>query len=139
MSNAAIGYGTTIAISTNGGTTFTDVAEVFSITPPSDTVDTVDVTHMASPNATREFVLGLRDPGEASFEMNFVPGSAADTLLQTIRDSRQTVSCRITFPNDATWTFSGILTGYEPEVPVDDRMTATVTFKVTGSVLAEAA
>lgn len=136
MTNALIGYGTTFAISTNG-TTFTDVAEVFEVTPPSDSLDTVDATHMSSPNATREFIFGLRDPGEASFEMAFIPGSASDVLIQSIRDTRQTVTCRITFPNNATWTFSGVLTGYEPAVPLDDRMTATVTFKVSGSTVVD--
>lgn len=138
--NASIGYGSTLELSTDGGTTFTEVAEVFDITPPSDNVDVIDATHMASPNATREYILGLNDPGECSFEMNFIPGSAADILIQGIRTARERVTCRITFPNSATWTFSGILTAYEPAVPTDDRMTATVTFKVTGSyVVGEAA
>ncbi|MCM2506065.1 phage tail protein [Aureimonas altamirensis] len=140
MSEAQIGYSTRFDISTDGGTTFQPVSEIIEITPPSDTIDTVDATHMSSPNATREFILGLRDPGEASLEMAFIPGSNSDVLLQSIRDSRQNVTCRITFPNDATWTFQGILTGYEATVPLEDRMTATVTFKVTGStVVGEAA
>lgn len=134
MTEALIGYGTRFAISTNG-TSYTDIAEVFEITPPSDTIDTVDASHMASPNATREFIFGLRDPGEASFEMAFIPGSESDELIQTVRDSRQSVSCRITFPNQVTWTFTGVLTGYEPAVPLDDRMTASVTFKVSGSTV----
>ncbi|MEW9838236.1 phage tail tube protein [Mesorhizobium marinum] len=82
MTDAAIGYGSVFEVSTNGGSSWTEIAEVFSITPPSDTVDVIDATHMASPNRTREFVLGLQDPGEASFEMNFVPGSASDAYIQ---------------------------------------------------------
>jgi len=93
----------------------------------------IDATHMQSPNSTREFILGLNDPGECSFEMNFIPGSTADALLQQVKADREAVSCRITFPNTVTWTFTGLLTGYEPAVPTEDKMTATVTFKVTGS------
>lgn len=130
---AIIGYGSLFAISTDDGTTFTDLAEVYDITPPSDSVDVIDATHMTSPNATREFIIGLNDPGECSFEMNFIPGSTADAAIQSVRTARERVSCRITFPNDVTWTFAGILTGYEPAAPTDDKMTATVTFKVTGS------
>lgn len=137
---AMIGYGSRFAIQAAGDADFVELAEVYDITPPSDNVDVIDATHMQSPNATREFILGLNDPGECSFEMNFIPGSIADAKIQAVRSARAKVSCRITFPNDQTWTFSGILTAYEPAAPTDDKMTATVTFKVTGSyVVGEAA
>lgn len=137
---AMIGYGSRLAIKATGDSDFVELAEVYDITPPSDSVDVIDATHMQSPNATREFILGLNDPGECSFEMNFIPGSDADAKIQAVRAARERVQCQITFPNGQTWTFSGILTGYEPAAPTDDRMTATVTFKVTGSyVVGEAA
>lgn len=132
---AAIGYGSLFSVSTDDGTTFVDIAEVNNITPPSSTFDMVDATHMQSPNGDREFIIGLSDPGEASFDMNFVPGSAADLKVQTIKAARARVKCRITFPNEVTWTFSGLLMTYEPAVPTDDKMTATVTFKVSGSTV----
>src|SRR5690554_1115380 len=103
MSDAMIGYGAKFAIESGSPATYEDVAEVISITPPSDTIDTVDVTHLRSPDRTREFLAGLRDPGECSFEMNFIPGSDADGALQTVRDAGEVVNCRITFPNDVTW------------------------------------
>ena len=136
MTDARIGYGAKFSIDPAGGTSFTDLGEVFNITPPSDNIDVIDATHMQSPNGTREFILGLNDPGTASFEMNFVPGSASDDLIQQIRAARAVVACRITFPDTSTWTFDGILTGYEPAVPNEDKMTATVSFKVTGSYVA---
>lgn len=138
---ARIGYGAKFELSTDGGTTFEELAEVYDITPPSDSVDVIDATHMQSPDATREFILGLRDPGECSMEMNFIPGNDADTTLQAVRSARERITCRITFPTQGTevavtWTFSAILTGYEPAMPNEDKMTATVTFKVTGSYVA---
>ena len=136
---AMIGYGSKFAIQASGDLDYVELAEVYDITPPSDSVDVIDATHMQSPNATREFIIGLNDPGECSFEMNFIPGSDADMKVQEVRAARERVSCRITFPNDQTWTFSGILTGYEPAAPTDDKMTATVTFKVTGSYVVDEA
>lgn len=132
---ASIGYGSIFAVSTDDGATFTDLAEVTNITPPSSTIDMIDATHMASPNSDREFIIGLNDPGEASFEMNFVPGSGSDELIQEIKAARARVKCRITYPNAVTWTFSGLLMAYEPAVPNEDKMTATVTFKVSGSTV----
>jgi hypothetical protein len=131
---AAIGYGSTFGIGDeNSPQTFPVLAEVFSITPPSDTVDVVDATHMASPNRTREFIDGLIDPGECSLDLNFVPGGDDDDVIQAWKAAGGRKNCRITFPNGVMWTFAALLTGYEPAVPVDDKMTATVTLKVTGS------
>jgi hypothetical protein len=135
MTDASIGYGSEFRLGDGSSPeVFTAVAEVFSITPPSDTVDVIDATHMTSPNRTREFIDGLIDPGEASFEMNFIPGGPGDEAIQDWKAAGGAKNCQIKFANtDVTWTFAGILTGYEPAVPVDDRMTATVTIKVTGS------
>lgn len=137
MTGAKIGYGAKFALGDGADPeNFTELAEVFSITPPSETVDVLDATHMQSPNRTREFIEGLIDPGECSIEMNFIPGSAADVAIQALKGTGAN-NCRITFPDggsgSVTWTFAGILTGYEPAVPNDDKMTATVTFKVTSS------
>lgn len=131
---AAIGYGSLFEYSLNNGGTWNTLAEVTNITPPSDTVDVLDATHMQSPNRTREFIEGLVDPGEASFEMNFIPGSPADVAIRGFRGAGR-ISCRITWPNGTIWTFKGIMTSYAPAAPTADKMTATVTFKVTGSLV----
>ncbi|GLQ36751.1 hypothetical protein GCM10007908_03710 [Rhizobium albus] len=132
---ALIGYGSEFRLGDGASPeVFTPVAEVNNITPPSDTVDVIDATHMASPNRTREFIEGLIDPGEASFEMNFVPGGPGDEAIQEWKATGGRRNCQIKFGNtNVIWTFAGILTGYEPDVPTDDKMTATVTIKVTGS------
>lgn len=135
MTDAMIGYGGLLEISDDNGVSWTEIEEVFNITPPSSAVDIIDATHMQSPGRDREFILGLNDPGECSMEMNFVPGSASDTFLLAIKAAYKRVKCRITWPNAVVWSFDGLLTGYEPSAPTDDRMTATITFKVTGSVV----
>lgn len=134
-SGAMIGYGGLLEISTNNGSTWTEIEEVFNMTPPSATVDQIDVTHMQSPNRDREFILGLNDPGECSMEVNFIPGSATDAFLLTIKAAYARVKCRITWPNAVVWSFDGLLTAYEASAPTDDKMTATLTFKVSGSVV----
>lgn len=128
---ASIGYGTTVEMADVATpTTFDYLGEVKSVTPPSDTTDSHDATHMGSPNRTREFVEGLTDPGEFSFEMNLVPGSASDIALTAAKGKRKLI--RQTYPNGRQLLFYGFRTGYEKSVPVDDIMSATVTFKVSG-------
>jgi hypothetical protein len=139
MSDAQLGYGSIFQIvSDSSPDTYVALAEVYNITPPSATLDQIDVTHMQSPDRRREFISGLIDGGEASLEMNFVPGSTSDDrlfeLLNLPVGATRRRSCRISFPNGVTWTFDGELIGYEPAVPHDDKMTATVTFKTTGAL-----
>lgn len=133
--SASIGNGAQFQIESATPGTYTAIAEVYDITPPNETTDIIDASHMASTD--REFIMGLTDPGETSFEMNFVPGSASEGLLLAAKAARAAKNFRIVFPNLATWTFAGLLTGYEPAMPNDDKMTCTVTIKVTGAVLRE--
>jgi predicted secreted protein len=133
MTDARIGYGTKYAIKpTTAATTFTEIAEVTAVTPGASSADRIDATHMLSPGRRREYIAGLIDNGEASFEINWVPGSDTDELLRTLMSSGNTTPHKITFPNGVTVTFDGAITGYEKDIPVDDRMTATITVAVSG-------
>ncbi len=140
-SEALLGYGSRMLLEAlDSPNEFYDLAEVYNITPPSATADQVDVTHMQSPDRRREFIAGLIDGGEASFEMNWIPGSDADEELNAILDAEadeRRRTWRIIYPNNVVHTFDADLTGYEPAVPTDDKMTATVTLKVTGVVTRE--
>lgn len=134
--NAAIGW-STLFKSGNGATpeVFATIAEVTSITPPAFSRDTVDATHEQSPYGFREFIPGLTDAGEVSFDMNFVPDSSdvAAFLAEFEAAGGAAVKNRqIVFPDGSYFVFAGILTGYEPDAPIDDKMSASVTIKVTG-------
>jgi hypothetical protein len=136
MTIAVTGYGTQFAIETGPGTNvFTDLVEVTDITPPNDKLDIIEATHMTSPNANKEFIVGLNDPGECGVTINWIPSGQADTILRAWRNSRQARKCRITFNNATPWTFAGILTSYQPSAPMNDKQTAEITIKVTGSTM----
>jgi hypothetical protein len=146
MTDAAIGYGSTFELGDGAEPeeAFTEIAEVFDITPPNESTDTIDATHMKSPGANREFIFGLTDPGEVSFEMNFLPGSPSEQKILAARAARKRVGGRINFPKVGAaarqrWEFGCLVLGYEPAMPNDDKMTATVTCKVSGSIVRGAA
>jgi hypothetical protein len=102
-------------------------AEVLDISPPSGSREAIDTSHMLSVGA-REFCPGtLIDWGEMSVDMILDPG-----VRPPIDDAEETVT--ITFPDGETWEFTGFMTGYDPSVPLEDRMTATATVKVSGDV-----
>lgn len=114
----------------------TQLGEILSVTPPNPTVEDVEATHFGSPNRRREYIAGLIEDGEGTFEMNLVPGSSTDTLIQTALTDGVTRGYKIVLPDGAFgWEITGdcIVKGYERNVPIDDRMTATLTVRFTGA------
>lgn len=112
---------------------YVKIAEVIDLTPPALSRDTVDTTHYESPERFREYVSGLRDAGEASMTLQFSAPSALAGLLADYRDD-DAVNYRMVWSNDAgtQWDFSAFVTGIEPQAPMEDRLTADCTFKLTG-------
>lgn len=131
-----LGYGTKFQTG-NGSSpeTFTDLAFVTSITPPGLSRDSIDVSHMQSPDEWREFIAGMKDAGEVSLELNFLQGGSAFLAMlaefNTVSASA-TKTRRITWPDGSYMEFEAFITGFEPETPMDDKQVASVTFKVSG-------
>lgn len=130
-----IGYGLTVEVETTAGSgTFTELAGVFDITPPSAEVEQVEVTSYKSPDRSREYIPGLVERGSAAGSMNYVPGSATDTFMLAWRTAAENREIRITYANGIRVSFDGYLETYTPSNPVDDRMTAAFSIKVSGQV-----
>lgn len=129
---ADIGYGASVEISTDGGATWTTIAEMNDVTPPPLQAPKLDATHFGSPGATKEFIVGLVDPGDMTMDMAFNPGSSGDVQLQALLKARTKIKVRIPFRSGETWSYDAYVTGYEATVPLEDKMTASVTFGVTG-------
>jgi predicted secreted protein len=135
MTDARIGWGTEFWLDNASGT-LTQLGEILAVTPPNPQVEDVEATHMASPNRRREYVAGLIEDGEGTFEMNLVPGSATDSLIRTALNDGEARSYKIVIPDGAFgWEILGdcIVKGYERNIPIDDRMTATLTVRFTGA------
>ena len=72
--NALLGIGS--ALQRGDGASpevFTTIAEILSIGGPSLTAGTVDATSMESLDRYAEFIAGLKDGGEVSFTIAFIP------------------------------------------------------------------
>lgn len=130
MTEAAIGYGSKYEIKING--TFVEMGEVTEITPGAPTTERVRATHMRSPNRRHEYIAGMIDVGEGSFAINWDPGSDTDTRIRALQTAGTTDEHRITFPNGVQSTFDAQVIGFSKVLPLEDRMTATVTVSVTG-------
>jgi hypothetical protein len=119
---AATGYGITISFASGF------LAEIIDTTPPEMSREAIDTSHTATTDGAMTFIPSdLIDYGECTVELNFAEGTTPP-----IDDPAEAVT--ITFASGATWAFSGFLTGYAPAAPIDDRMTATATIKVSGAI-----
>jgi hypothetical protein len=130
-----IGSGATFSLDNASGT-LTLLSEIITVTCPNLQIEDVEATHMGS-GSYREFVAGLRDPGEGAFEFNYVPNSATDILIRAAVADGVGRSYKIVLPiaGGTTQEITGecIVKGYERNVPIDDRMTATLTVRFTGA------
>lgn len=134
-SQATIGLGTLFRYRTSAaGVTpkvFAEVGEAVSIQPPQPVRETVDVTHLASPNGTREFRGTLRDPGDAEVTFNFTEAAYAIASTLFLEDDVQ--EFEIEYPDGGNETFEGIVTGKPSEaIEVDSVRRFSLPIKVTG-------
>lgn len=126
MSDAQIGYGSDFKRGV------TSVGEVLSIGSPSMSRDVVDATHMKSTEGWREFIAGLKDGGEVSAEIQSKPSSTGYQALVADFDNDTAESYSIEFPDGSSWSFNAFITGMETSDPLDDKITTSATFKITG-------
>lgn len=123
---------------------FVAVMGVKSINGMSISRDTHDTTDMQSPSGWREFIGGLVDGGEVSFEANLLPRNSTQNQEEGgFMAEFDKSSCnsrgnwRIGFPecdgeSEGHLAFAGIVTGQSMTFPMDDLMGFTGTIKVSG-------
>lgn len=109
------------------------VAEVKDVTPPTFTRTALDATHQQSPGAWMEMIKGIKDPGQWSFEVNFIPsGVSHQAILSDLNDNCNKGVIRVTFPDGEYWECDAFLLTVAPSAPVDGLLTATMTFQSAG-------
>ncbi|MGH9204208.1 MAG: phage tail tube protein, partial [Vicinamibacterales bacterium] len=90
---------------------FATIAEATNISGPTLDRATLDVTSHDSANRTREYVGGLIDPGEVTFEVNWDPAEHMP-LKTDIEQDALPRSYRIVLPNPPSgmWSFKAFVT-----------------------------
>ena len=134
MDKEIIGHGTTFERGTGSPLSYTEIARVTEISPPSLSRDPVDVTHLKSTDRWKEFIAGMRDGGEVSLTLVYNPENSTQDLLMDDFNSNDRQDYRVKFPNDQAhaWDFEGIVTAIETAVPMEDKVSQTITIKVSG-------
>ena len=108
------------------------IGEVLDVTPPNITRGSVEASHMTTADGFHTHMpTALLEGGDVSFEVAYDPNYDFKAAFD-----KKTKVLLIEMPEsgDKDIKCSAFLTGYEPGIPFEDRMTATLTFKVTGKV-----
>jgi hypothetical protein len=135
MTQAQSSMGTTLR--RNG----VEIAEVVSISGPSFTAETIDATHLKSPDWWREHIGSIKDGGEMTFETQSLVSdpthNAATGVLSALAGSqappKDTWTMVFPDPQSTTWTLPAILTKYESNgAAINGKIGAKVTVKIAG-------
>ena len=136
MPTFSIGIGSEVEIGRGATPTWTKLVGVQDITLPTSTADKIDVTHMGSPNFTKQYIRGLKDNGDVTLEIIWEPGSPTDVLLQGLEDSEgEIVQIRFTVTGaTAPFVYRGFLSSYGKTAPVQDKLMTEAVFSISEKV-----
>jgi hypothetical protein len=107
-------------------------AKILKVNGPKLKRASIDTSHAATVNGWMTAQPSdLKNPGEVSVDIQFNPNTAPPI-------DQPAESTTITFPiqpggsTSGTWTGTGFMTDYEPDIPIDNKMTARTTLMSSG-------
>lgn len=132
MANEVYTAGSTLARGTGSGSpeTFETVLGIQDIKLPSPSSTEIDTTDLAS--TAKEFLLGLSDFGEVSFNGKFLPTSAVQQQLIADQLARDLHNWKVTMSDGTTCEFSATVKMLDFTGAVDDIYKWTITLRCSG-------
>lgn len=109
----------------------TEVANLTNISGPGISRDTVDTSSHSMEDLFRKFKGALIDGGEFTVEGNLTSFDASNDFYSKVEDEDPT-TMTVEFPSGAEWSFDGIVTGFNTDAPLEDKLTFDATVKVSG-------
>ena len=116
----------------------TPIVQVTNISGPGLSLDVEDVTTHDSTGAWEEVVATILRSGEVSMDIVYDPAAATHKnaagglLADLVSRTAQTYSLTFTDTAATVWSFSAFVVGFEPDMPADGALTASVTMKISG-------
>ena len=113
---------------------FTTIAEVADIGGPSFSRESIETTSHDSTGGYREFIPGLREGGEVTFTINFMPEDATHVAAIAQFDDDSVHNWELVYPilPSKKWVFAAFLTKFDTKAPVGEKLSADLTLKVSG-------
>ena len=122
-----IGTGTTVTFGTSSFS-----ADILDVNWSGITRETINTSHMGTTDDHTFAAVDLVDNGEISMEIAFV-GNLSPPIISN--GAAETVTIDWAGASTGyTWAASAINTGFEIGAPLEDKMTGTLTLKVSGAI-----
>jgi len=134
MTDALTGFGSEFWLDDGTGN-LVEVGELIALEPGSEEWGTTEATHFKSPGRRREYIKTLIESGQGSFQVNWLPGSDTDQLIADAHADEGSREFKMIVPaTTGRWEIAGTVNvlSRTPTIPMDDRMTCTVTLQFTG-------
>lgn len=135
MATKTHSYGTYLAYGTDG-VNYTNIADIKDADAGETDVSDAEVTHLLSSNGHKEYIPGLAEGGEATFQL-YMGKAQLNTLYGLVRTSG--LYWKIYFPlisgeaNNTTWVFNGHIKKLgRGKAGQDEVIMCPMTVKVTG-------
>jgi predicted secreted protein len=110
------------------------LAEINSISGPTMTRETIDVTSLSSTGGFKEAIAGFRDGGTVSLTMNFTQATYAIIYADFEDDAPHYYEIVLPDATNSSFEFCGLVTECPLDIPTDDKVTVNVTIKISGRV-----
>ena len=139
MSDSLHGHGASVLLSTTTDpSNMTAIGNIISVGGPELSRDALDVSTMDSTSKRREFIPAMIDSGEVTIEVNYdgTASGTADFLAGKVGATNYLVVVRFgdhtQATNESHWDCMGAITGLGNAIPHDDKVTQSVTIKLSG-------
>lgn len=115
---------------------FTLIAEITDFTGPQQSSKPIEVTSLDS--TAHEYIAGLQDGGQVSFNLNYVPSNVPQQGLLSDFNSGLKRNFQLILTDGATTptkvAFAAVVIAHQLKGQVNDRVTGSATLKITGAV-----
>lgn len=133
-----LGHGTLFKRGDGAGSeSFVTVTEMVEVGLPRMTRPAIDATHQESPNGAREYIAGLLNGGEIEVGGHYLPTDSTQNFgasgLGTDFFNGTRRNFQIVLPSGlGTFSFSGIITAWNPQAPIDGKLGLRLTIQICG-------
>lgn len=136
MGDAISAQGTIISRGPGGTGPFTAVAELRDISGPALSRNPIETTNHN--DADENYVVGVRRYGEVTFTIGYIPGNATHDsgtgLINSWSEGARDIF-QVEYPDGSKWLFSGYISNFGANAPLDDGLTADVSIRTTGGMI----
>jgi len=120
------------------GASYDTIPQLISVTPPQESVETIDTTTHDTSGGYRTLVGSFKNGGTVSASFMFDPADTVQLALHTDYSGVTSNTYQIVTVAGSPaykYQFDALITGWEPgELGIDGKMEVSVTLTVTGAV-----